>query len=62
MEGHDERCLQGDSSKKRLILHVKDPEILSLVVSKIESTGSAAWFGPKPPGYLEDAAQKLLEK
>ena len=51
-----------DSTKKRLILHVKDPEILSLVVNNIESTGSAAWFGPKPPGYLEDAAQKLLEK
>ena len=50
-----------DSTKKRLILHVKDPKILSLVVSTAEGTGNVAWFGTRPPGYLEDPAQKLLE-
>ena len=39
----------------------QDEAIENLLVAALEAGGVQECYGPKPPGYLEDAAQKLLD-
>ena len=49
-----------DSQKKRFCLHVKNSFVEDAVVDCIERSGVEEFLGPRPPGYLENEAQKML--
>ena len=50
------------SDSKRLIVHVKDVGITSLIFSLLARDGRKEWKGPRPPGFLEVEAQRQLDK
>ena len=49
------------AATRRLILKLDNATVEELIVKHLEAGGCLQWHGPKPPGYLEAAAQKLLD-